>query len=70
MSGLTCPKLYFWGKIFKFHAKIAKNGKHCRIHICSCISVKFCTVLVHKFSKDIINDIKLNRSKISKFGAK
>ena len=25
MSALICPKLDFWGKIFKFHAKIAKK---------------------------------------------
>ena len=70
MSGLICPKLYFWGKIFKFHAKIAKMDSIVVyvIHICSCISVKFCTVLLHKFPKDIIFDIKLKRSKISKFG--
>ena len=27
MSGLICPKLDFYGKLFKFHAKIAKKWK-------------------------------------------
>ena len=72
MSDLVCPKLDFWGKIVKFHAKKTQKMESIvvyDIHICSCISIKFCTMLIHKFSKDIIYDIKLKKSKISKFGA-
>ena len=69
--GFNMSQIIFRGKIFKFHAKIAKMDSIVvyDIHICSCISVKFCTVLVHKFPKDIIYDIKLKRSRISNFEA-
>ena len=42
----------------------------CSIYIWGSSGVKVCTVVVHKFSKDIIYDFKLNMSKISQFGAK
>ena len=42
----------------------------CNTYIWGSNGVKVCTVVVHKFSKDIIYDFKLNRSKISQFGAK
>ena len=42
----------------------------CIIYILGSSDVKVCTVVVHKFSKDIIYDFKLNMSKISQFGAK
>ena len=67
--GLNMSQISLWVKIVKFHAKNRKkNWKQCRIRICLCISVKFCTVLVHKFSKDIIYDIKLNMSKLANMG--
>ena len=60
---LNMSQIRLLGQNIQISCKNRRNGKHCRIHI----SVKFCTVLVHKFSKDIIYDIKLNRSKISKW---
>ena len=66
---LNMPKIkHFLGKYNQISCKNRKNlGKNRRICICLCIRVKFCTVVVHKFSKDIIYDIKLDWSKIGQF---
>ena len=36
----------------------------CHIHICLCICVQFCRMVVHILSKDMIYGAKLNRSNI------
>ena len=65
--GFIRPKLEILGKI-NFMQKSQEIGQNYRIRISLCISVKVCTVGFHKIFKDIIYDVKLIMSKISKFG--
>ena len=58
----------FWGKIVQILCKNREKWENIsRIHICWYIGMKFCTVVVHILIKDISYDIRLNKSKISKF---
>ena len=67
----TMSKLNMFGENNQILSKNRKNlEKNRRICICLCIRVKVCTVVVHKFSKDIIYDFKLDWPKIFQFLAK
>ena len=69
VPGLICPKLDILGQNSQFSCKKRKKMKNiCHIHICLCIGIKFCTMVVHKLSKDIIFDAKLKRYKIANLG--
>ena len=61
----------FLGKIVQILCKNREKWEIIsRIHICWCIGMKFCKVVVHILIKDISYDIRLNKSKISQFWGK
>ena len=61
----------FWSKIVKILCKNREKWENiCKIYICWYIGITFCTVVVYILNKDITNDTKLNKSKISNFGVK
>ena len=69
MSSWIGPKFDFFfggggGEIVKILCKNREKLENiCSIYICWYIGIKFCTVLVHILTKDIIYDTKLKKSK-------
>ena len=65
------PKIAILGKIVQIMWKNREKWENIsRIHICLCIGMKFCTVVVHILIKDISYDIRLNKSKTSQYWGK